>query len=521
MKLLPLFGYSLLLLCLVACSGDPQPDQEPSPVSTEHQTEVSEDEGSDAADPLSPIDDSIELSDAYSPIEKWTGDFDGMVDRRLVRILTVYSVGRYYMDGAQEKGLVHEAARLFEEFLNKRLKNRHVKLRVVVVPVARNQLIPALLAGRGDIIDASLSITPERQGIIEFSIPASKAVSEILVTGPSAPALESIADLSGQTLHVRQSSSYRESVDILNQKLETQGMAPVDIRPVNELLEDDDLVEMVNSGMLPWAIIDEYKMQLWDDVFTDLDVRNDIVFRSGARIAWAFRKQSPLLAKEVNAFLKKHRAGTLLGNVLINRYIRDFDWASNALADEDYLRFENLRHLFEKYGELYGFDYLWAAAQGYQESRLDQSARSRAGAIGVMQVKKSTAADRNVNISDIHKVENNIHAGIKYMDFLRERYFDDEEVDEDNRILLALAAYNVGPNRMISLRQKAEREGYDPNVWFDNVELVAAREVGREPVSYVSNIYKYYLAYRTSADQLSRRQQARKRAGISGGPGSG
>ena len=518
MKPLPLFGYLLLLSCLVGCSGDPQPDQESSPASTEHQTEVSEDDRSDSADPLSPIDDSTELSDAYAPIEKWTGDFDGMVDRRLVRILTVYSVGRYYMDGAQEKGLVHEAARLFEDFLNKRLKNRHVKVQVVVVPVARNQLIPALLAGRGDIIDASLSITPERQEIVEFSIPASKAVSEILVTGPSAPPLKSIADLSGHTLHVRQSSSYRESIETLNRSLEQQGMEPVDIRLVDELLEDDDLVQMVNSGMLPWAIIDEYKMLLWKDVFTDLQARKDIVFRSGARIAWAFRKNSPLLAKEVNAFLKKHRAGTLLGNVLINRYIRNFDWAGNALADEDYLRFENLRHLFEKYGEQYGIEYLWAAAQGYQESRLDQKARSHAGAIGVMQVKKSTAADPNVNVRDIHEVENNIHAGIKYMDFLRNRYFDEDEVSEQDQILLALAAYNVGPNRMISLRQKAAREGYDPNVWFDNVELIAAREVGGEPVSYVSNIYKYYLAYRTSAEQLSRRQEARRRAGIAGDP---
>jgi len=519
MTRLPALLYPLLFILLSACGDDAAIEQATlkpdAPANTEQESQETE------ALPFAPVDEATDLPEAYNSIGAWTGDFEGMVERRVVRILTVYSVGRYYMDRAQEKGLVHESARLFEDFLNKRLNKRHVRVHVVVIPVARNQLIPALLAGRGDIIDASLSITPERQKDIEFSIPASKAVAEILVTGPTAPPLESIADLTGKTLYVRQSSSYRESVDILNKALREQGMAEVRIMPVSELLEDDDLVQMVNSGMLPWAIIDEYKMQLWEEVFTNLTVRDDIVFRSGARIAWAFRQDSPQLARQINDFLKKHRAGTMIGNVLINRYIRDFDWAANALAQDDYLRFQNLRGIFQKYGEQYGIEYLLAAAQGYQESRLDQGARSRAGAVGVMQLKPTTAADRNVDINNIHKVENNIHAGIKYLSFLRERYFDDPAISEWNQTALALAAYNIGPTRMIKLRQSAERRGYDPNIWFDNVEVVAAKEIGREPVQYVANIYKYLLAYRTSAEQLSQRKDARERAGITADKPSG
>jgi membrane-bound lytic murein transglycosylase MltF len=216
----------------------------------------------------------------------------------------------------------------------------------------------------------------------------------------------------------------------------------------------------------------------------------------------------------VNSFLKKNREGTLVGNVLKNRYIRDFDWAANALDKSDYSRFLELQEIFKKYGEAYAVDYLVAAAQGYQESRLNQKARSDAGAVGVMQLLPSTARDKNVGINDIHKVDANIHAGIKYLDFLRTRYFSDQGIDTQNQTLLALAAYNAGPTRMINLRNKAAKLGYDPNIWFDNVELVAAMEIGRETVQYVANIYKYYIAYRYSIEQQAWREEARQRAGV-------
>ena len=454
------------------------------------------------------------LTEAYDDIQSRFGDLDVMEERRVIRVLTVYGVGRYYLDDGEEKGLVRESANRFEDHLNKHLKRDHVRVHVIVVPVARNQLIPALLQGRGDLIQASLSITPERQELVDFSIPESNPLSEVLITGPSAPALNTIDDLAGQTLYVRSSSSYRESVEELNERFRQEGRKPVKIEAVSELLEDDDLVEMVNAGLLPWAIVDDYKIGWWTGTFTKLVVRNDIVFRSGGLIAVAFRKDSPLLKNTVNEFIKQHREGTQEGNILRNRYIRDFDWTKNALAQDDYLRFSKLRPLFEKYGKQYNIEYLMIAAQAYQESRLDQNARSQAGAEGVMQIKPGTAADSNVDIRDIHKVEANIHAGVKYLDFLRRRYFSAPEIDELNQILLAQAAYNIGPGRMIKLRNSARTQGYDPNIWFDNVELAAAKDIGREPVQYVANIYKYYLAYRMSSEQVMRRKTAREAAGI-------
>jgi membrane-bound lytic murein transglycosylase MltF len=150
------------------------------------------------------------------------------------------------------------------------------------------------------------------------------------------------------------------------------------------------------------------------------------------------------------------------------------------------------------------------AAQAYQESGLDQSKKSHAGAIGVMQLLPSTAADRNVNISGIQKLENNIHAGTKYMRFIVNRYYQDEPMDDVNKMLFAFAAYNAGPAKVIRLRKKAAAMGLNPNVWFHNVEVTASKVIGRETVQYVSNIYKYYIAYRMITEQRERKQKLMK-----------
>lgn len=477
-------------------------------------------EGEDQDDPDRLQLAGVESGAATIPVtgRRWLGDLDTLEERRVVRILTVYGPGRFHLEGGRGRGIVAEMATRYEKYLNENLERGHVKVFTLVIPIARDQLIPALLDGRGDLIIAGMTITDERQEEVDFSIPASKPLNEILVTGPSAPPIKTLDDLAGQTLYLRDDSSYRESAEELSARLVAKGLEPVNIKTMPGALEDDDLIEMVNAGLLPWAVVDDYKPQLWEGVFNDIEVRADLVLRKGGRTAWVMRKDSPLLKASIDSFLKKNREGTLIGNIMVNRYIRDFDWAGNALGEEDYRRFNELQHLFERYGEAYEIDALFAAAQGYQESRLDQSVRSSAGAVGVMQLLPDTAADKNVGIPDIHEVEPNIHAGIKYMDFLRDRYFSEPEVTPLNGALLALGAYNAGPGRMIRMRARAAEKGYDPNVWFDNVELIAAEEIGRETVQYVANIYRYYLTYRMVANQELRHAAAREAAGVSAVP---
>jgi len=505
----------LCLLALAACGADAPGDAgEPAPAPAAAAP------GGETPPAQAPANDAngdgeVALdAGALAFTRPWTGDLDGMEERRLIRVLTVYGPGRFYIDEGRKAGLVAELVKRFEDHVNDQLERGHLRVNTMIIPVARNQLMPALLAGRGDIIAAGLTITEERAEAVDFSIPTSKPLREILVTGPSAPPIDRVEALSGQTVYLRLSSSYAESVRQLNERLVEAGKAPVTIQPMPESLEDDDLIEMVNAGLLPWAIVDEYKVQLWEGVFTDLTPRPDLTFREAGRLAWALRKNSPLLKASVDAFLRENREGTLIGNVLRNRYIRNFDWASNALDEEDYARFEALEGIFRRYGERYGIEYLMAAAQGYQESRLDQSVRSHAGAIGIMQLLPSTAADPNVGIPDISREESNIHAGIKYMDFIRGRYFDDPAISDLDQLLLSLAAYNAGPARVRSLRRAAEAEGYNPNVWFDNVEVIAAREIGRETVQYVTNIYRYYLTYRMVVSDALKRRAARVEAGL-------
>lgn len=428
--------------------------------------------------------------------EPWSGDLDGMIERDVIRALVPMSKTFYFLDGGDQRGLAYDAAQLFGQQLNERLNRGHLKVHMVMIPVARDELIDGLLAGYGDIALGNLTITPERAALVDFSDPFLEGVKELIVTGPSAAPLRMLDDLGGREIYVRESSSYYRSLVRLNQRLRAQGKELITLSLAPEALEDEDLLEMVNAGLVPIVVVDSHKAAFWAQIFTDLRVRDDLAVAKDQQIGWAFRKDSPLLASAINEFVAGNKKGTLMGNISFNRYLQDTKWAERALNDEGRMRLENLIGLFETYGAKYGLPGLLIAAQGYQESRLDQSVRSPAGAVGVMQLLPSTARDPNVNIPNIDQVESNIEAGTKYLSFIRDRYFaTDSDMSDLDKALFSFAAYNAGPARIARLRSQAEVLGLDPDVWFRNVETVAAEEIGRETVQYVSNIYKYYIAY--------------------------
>jgi membrane-bound lytic murein transglycosylase MltF len=438
----------------------------------------------------------------------WTGDFDAMVERGFIRILTTYNPLFFAPDGIQQRGLAVDIARIFEEWLNKNYGKKRRPLTVVLIPVPRDRLLADLVEGRGDIAAANLTITPERQKLVDFSMPTYPGVSELVITGPGAPGIESLDDLVSKGVHIRRSSSYFEHLSALNEKRKKEGKPEIPVDEADERLEDYDLLDMVNVGVIPTVIVDSHKAKLWGQIFDRIKVHEDLAVNTGGSIAWATRKDSPKLMKAVNEFWKQHRKGTLTGNILIKRYLGSTKWMDDVLSDKGRERYENTIGIMKRYSDKYDFDWLMIAAQGYQESKLDQSKRSHAGAIGIMQVLPTTAADKNVNIDDIEKAEQNVHAGVKYLRFLRDRYFSDEAIEPLDRVLFSFAAYNAGPANITRARKKAVSMGFDSNQWFNHVEVAASKTISREPVVYVRNIYKYYVAYKRLENMRAAREAA-------------
>jgi membrane-bound lytic murein transglycosylase MltF len=437
-----------------------------------------------------------------------TGDLDGMFEKGFIRILVRYNPLLYFNDGPRQWGITYENARIFEEHVNKTRGNKKPRVHVIVLPTSRDQLLPWLLEGRGDIAAANLTITPERQRLVDFSAPLYPGVSELLVTGPAATNVMSLDDLSSTELHLRPSSSYFEHVVSLNRERRKAGGREIPVRAADERLEDHDLLDMVNAGLIPAVIVDSHKAAFWAQIFDKITVHETLAVSSGTEIAWAVRKDSPKLLAAVNGFVKTARKGTLLGNIVLRRYLQNARWIEDVRSGKGQESYQETINIIKRYAGNYDFDWLMIVAQGYQESKLDQGQRSRAGAIGIMQLLPSTAADPNVNVKNIEKAENNIHAGIKYLRFLRDRYFGDPGIEPLDSILFSFAAYNAGPGNIARARKKATAMGLNPDQWFGNVEVAASKTISREPVTYVRNIYKYYVAYKLIEEERAKREAA-------------
>jgi membrane-bound lytic murein transglycosylase MltF len=466
-------------LCIVQCSiGTVHAQSKPTPAASSQRA------------PSQSPDTGLPLT-----FERHTGDLDAMVKRGNIRALVLYSrSGFFYVNGKPE-GIYYEALQYFQQFVNQKLPaGQHVE--VTFIPVRPDQLKAALTQGVGDLIAYGLVETSAREQQVAFSIPIQTGVNQIVVTGKGFGPVSSLEDLGGRKVFVNPVTTYYANLEKVNDSLRKQGKPTILIQKADPNLIDEDLLEMVNAGILPATVTLSERAKLWASVFPNITPQPKLVIADEGDLAWAMRKDNPKLKQLVDEFVKTRAVGASFGNTLVRRYLENNEWVKNPTTAAEIKKFEATVESFKKYSSEYGFDYLMVVAQGYQESMLEQSARGPTGAVGIMQVKPSTAAAPPISIPDVSSAENNIHAGVKVLKTITDTYFNDPKIDPMNRLLFTFAAYNAGPNRIAELRKRAPAQGLDPNKWFENVELLVAQDVGPVTVQYVSNIYKYYIAYK-------------------------
>ena len=408
--------------------------------------------------------------------------------------------GFFYVDGKPE-GIYYQALQYFQQFVNEKLHPSTTYSSSFYSGAPRSVWKEALTQGVGDLIAYGLVENTARSQQVAFSLPIQTGVKQIVVTGKDFGPASSLDDLAGKKIFVNPLTAYYENLEKINDSLRKQGKLPILVEKTDPSLLDEDLLQMVNAGILPATVTLSERAKLWASVLPHISPQPNLVVADAGDLAWAMRKDNPKLKQLLDEFVKTRAVGTSFGNTLLRRYLENNQWIKNPTTATEIKKFEATVDFFKQYSSQYGFDYLMVVAQAYQESLLEQSARGPTGAIGIMQVKPSTAAAPPISVPDIWNARNNIEAGVKILNNIASTYFNDPKIDPKNRLLFTFAAYNAGPNRIAELRRKAPARGLDPNKWFENVELLVAQDVGPVTVQYVSNIYKYYVAYKLVVEQ--------------------
>jgi membrane-bound lytic murein transglycosylase MltF len=433
--------------------------------------------------------------------DRRVGDLDEMVKRREIRALVVPSRSGFFYDKGQPEGIYYEALEAFQRFVNTKYKTGNLKVNVTYIPVRPEQLENALLEGVGDVIAYGVIVTPEREKKVSFTSPIDSKVKQVVVSGAKAPVITSLDDLGGKEIYVNPLTVYYDTLVHVSESLQKQGKPPILLKKADPNLTDEDLLEMVNAGLIPATATINIRADFWSKVLPHLVLHPDVVLKEDGQLAWATRQDSPHLTQLLDDFVREHTLGTAFGNTLLRRYLKNTQWVQDATSTEEMRKFQAYVGYFKKYAGEYDFDYLMLVAQGYQESLLDQSRKNPSGAVGIMQVIPKLAAAPPISVPDVNDAENNIRAGAKMLRNIADTYFKDPKLDTLNKTLMVFASYNAGPTRIARLRRKAAGDGLDPNQWFGNVELVVAKDVGQETVQYVSNIYKYYVAYKLTLEE--------------------
>ncbi|RFA29274.1 lytic transglycosylase F [Alkalilimnicola ehrlichii] len=427
-----------------------------------------------------------------------TDDLAGIKERKVLRVITRNNAATYYLYRGELVGFEYELARRLAEQLGVRLQ--------MVVADDHESMIPMLLEGEGDLVAAFMTRTDARAEQVAFSRPYHYA-TETVVGRADEPDMVDVEALAGRTLHVRRTSSYWDTAKALQE----QGI-DLALEAVPSDMETEEIMARVAEGSYDLTIADSHILQselTWRD-----DLKGLLTLGEPISHGWAMRPDNPELLAAVNAFWNREYRG-LHYNILYRRYFEDQSRIQQQRAGRvdlaDGSRLSPWDDLVRAYAERYGFDWRLIMAQMYQESRFDPDAVSWVGARGLMQVMPRTGAE--LGLQPLDDPEVSIHAGVKYMDWLRYRF--PERLPVEEQMWFSLAAYNAGVGHVRDARRLADQKGWDPDQWFGNVEeamlLLARPEYyrqarfgyvrGQEPVNYVRNIRDRYRAYARLTDE--------------------
>ncbi|WP_026006409.1 lytic transglycosylase F [Moritella dasanensis] len=423
-------------------------------------------------------------------------DLPQLLKKRTIKVLVVNHPAYYFIYQSRPRGLAYDMMREYEKHLNKKhFKDTRLKLNILFIPVPSSQIVSLLAQGYGDIAIGPL-MTPQRlQNQVTHTEPIYTDHQLLLVSHKSTEEYNDIKQLSGKEVWIRRNSIYHQQLQHINKQLFHLHKPPIYINIVTDELEDFEILDMVDNKQIFMTMTSNHSMHLWKKLYKNIKLHPQLAVGSRIPSTWAVRNHTPQLTSSLNQFIAKHKKGTKIGNILHRRYLVRHPWLKKVIHQQFESRYLETEQIIKKYAKQYKFDWQLILAQAYQESRLNQKAISHRGAVGVMQVLPSTANEPYVNIKNINKVDGNIHAGVKYLHFMQQRYFSHDNITELDSLLLSFAAYNAGPAKLIRLRRRALKEGLNPNIWFNHVEKIAADVIGRETVDYVNNIYKFYITY--------------------------
>ncbi|QLF91907.1 transglycosylase SLT domain-containing protein [Pseudomonas sp. ABC1] len=452
---------------------------------------------------MSPAHARLEGPQAWLPVDRGARQVRDLAQIRrdgVLRVLVNQSRNSSGEVKGEVVGVEYARLRAFEQFLNRDgHPGRSITLKII--PKAKDQLLAALLRGEGDMVAPGERLGMPAGAALSRSRAVVAEVPMVLVGRKGGMTYASLEQLSGRSLALPAGSAAGPALARLNESLLAKGRAPVVIEWVDPSLAVEDVLEMVQAGIYPLTAVELTIAQRWAKVMPRLRIEQKMTLGEKAGMHWFLPRETNMLQASVDRFLKEYRAPANQ-DAVFERVYRRLYRVQYPLDRTGRQRLDSVRTVLQRHAREQAFDWLNLAALAFKESTLNPAARGASGAVGLMQVTPATA--RSMGVGDVHRLENNVRASAKYLASIRRQFFSSPRLNERERMAFVLAAYNLGPQRVQSMRAEARRRGLNADQWFFQVERVALESVGMGVVSYVNSVNKYYLAYARERYRLER-----------------